>query len=132
MADEMKPQLGSVPSPDPTERTKQDLLREIGGLEKLLDRDLGWLKELMTTRIDGIEDRLERDERHRLEQKADTKANVHDALTAQKEAAAKSEAAFDKQLGEIKTTFATEIAGLRRENRDLRERLGRVESTVTG
>jgi DNA repair exonuclease SbcCD ATPase subunit len=127
MADEMQPQQGSVPSPDPTERTKQELLREISGLEKLLVQRINAVKDKANDRSREIENRLGREEKHRLEQKTDTKTAVDDALTAQKEAATKSEAATNNQLAEIKATFATEVAALRREINDLRGRVGRVE-----
>ena len=167
---------GSVPVPDPTALTTDAIRREMLGLKELLeqrieDRDreiralvtdrneqLKAMRELLTAKIEAevtlTAERFETSERLRLEQKADTKAAVDAALTAQKEAVkeqtiaseraiAKSEAATTKQLEQQQVTFATVSDALRRsidevkeraveENRAIRNSVSEVATTANG
>jgi exonuclease VII large subunit len=133
MAGEMRSQdQGSVPSPDPTERTKQDLLREIEGLKEFMNSRIDAVLDKAVERSREIEARLGREEQHRLENKQDTTQAVDRALDAQRQIAERVERGLDKQLAEIKASMDTTIEGLRRELGDLKDRLGKVESTVVG
>lgn len=126
----------SVPNPDPTSLTTDQLHREIAGL-----------RELMDTRVDEgfqrLEQRFSLVEQWRVEQKADTKEAVQSALTAQKEAVqlqteaseraiAKSEAATTKQLEQLATTFATAFDGVRRDIDGVKERINNVDRRSIG
>jgi uncharacterized LabA/DUF88 family protein len=145
----------SVPVPDPTVLTTDAIRREITTVKDLLDQriedrdrevmglvaernsQLMALRELVLAKIEAevtlTAERFATSERLRLEQKADTKAAVDAALTAQKEAVkeqtiaseraiAKSEAATTKQLEQQQVTFQTVSDALRRSIDEVKER----------
>ncbi len=91
-----------LPIPDPTNLTTEQMLREVGNLETLMNSRMRGMREL-------FESQLMQMERQRIEQKQDTKAAVDDALAAAKEvvktqtqasqlAIDKAEAANDKRM----------------------------------
>ncbi len=105
----MKPMGVSIPVPDPSSLTTEALHREIGTLRDLFTQEIKGLDAEFTCQINAInkikEEKFDRIREHfdlieqaRLEQKADTKEKVDAALSAQKEAAAKSEQSFTKQI----------------------------------
>ena len=167
---------GSVPVPDPTTLTTDAIRREMNALKELLsqrieDRDreevtlnrerteqFDALKEVLTQRLtsmgDLVDEKFASAERQRIEQKADTKAAVDAALTAQKEAVkeqttaseraiAKSETATTKQLEQQQVTVSTAVDALRRaidevkeraveENRAMRTSISEVATSANG
>jgi hypothetical protein len=123
---------GSRPVPDPTELTD----RAIARLERSLTIYVDGKVTSLEARLNGLdrlfEEKFDTLERGRLEQKKDTKDAVDAALTAQKEAVAKSEAAVGKQLEEQQKTSYTAITDLRRSIDDVKERIGEVAQIVNG
>jgi uncharacterized integral membrane protein len=145
---------GWAPVPDPTVLTTEALQREIGALKDLMEQRIIGLRELVESQIaatvsvregqlDSILGRIDLVETQRVEQKADTKAAVDAALTAQKEAVkeqttaseraiAKSEAATTKSIEQLASTFQTAFDGQRRDIDDLKERVGTYEARRGG
>jgi serine/threonine protein kinase HipA of HipAB toxin-antitoxin module len=106
---------GSRPIPDPTVLTTQALRREIEGLKELLIEKIKGEHDLMVEKFEAVE-------RLRVEQKRDTQSAVDAALSAAKEAVAKSETAVGKQLEQQQATSNTAIGDLRRAHEELRDR----------
>jgi hypothetical protein len=145
------PALGSGPGSvsqepylktDPTTLTTEALRREIHLLRELVEAKFDSIKEIEGEKFSSINKRFELVEQQRLEQKADTKAAVDAALTAQKEAVkeqttaselaiSKSENATAKQLEQLGATFQTTIGGVTTIIGDLKERVLRTESITT-
>jgi hypothetical protein len=141
---------GSVPSPDPTILTTQNLQREILAVRELLEFRVNSILALMEekykdcfARFDRQEqqllDRLARIEAQRIEHKTDTQNNVTAALNAQKElvrqettasekAIEKSESTTNKQLEALAENLRTEILTLRRAMDDNKERIQLVDA----
>jgi hypothetical protein len=97
--------------------------------------------DFCSSQFKQIETQLQRFEALRIEQKADTKAAVDAALTAQKEAVreqsesfalavAKSEAATNKQIEQLTLTASTARDDLRRGIDDAKERITDAERTL--
>jgi hypothetical protein len=135
--------VGSTPNPDPTERTREDLLREIANSQALLRSELDGAANVTAEKFNSIETQFSLVERQRVEQKADTEKAVQAALSAAKEAVkeqtaaseraiAKSEAAITKQLEQLNATFTTANQGLSDLFGDLKERVGKIESIKVG
>jgi hypothetical protein len=93
--------------------TTEALHREIAATKELLMQELECVRCEATLKTDAItklkeekfakvQQQFELLERARLEQKADTKERVDAALTAQKEAAGKSEQSFTKQIDSMR------------------------------
>lgn len=133
----------SVPNPDPTALTTENLRREISSLEKLFNEQLGRFAEVSAEKFSSVKQQFDLVEQQRVEQKADTKQAVDAALTAQKEAVkeqttaseraiAKSEAATTKQLDQQSTTFNTLINGVTNAFNDLKERVTKLEAVKLG
>lgn len=126
---------GGPPAVDPTKVTVEyfDKARDqsrvdIQALKELLQAEIRALSNLVTERIKGLEDRIDRDEELRKEQKLDVKERVDAALVAQKEqqqqqvlasekAISKSEtntsellAKTEKQVAELSTTLTDKLA----------------------
>lgn len=127
---------------DPTTLTTQALRREIGLLRELIEAKFDSMKDIQHEKFGAIDKRFDLVEQQRLEQKADTKAAVDAALTAQKEAVkeqttaselaiSKSENATAKQLEQLGATFQTTIGGVTTIVGDLKERVLRTESVTT-
>lgn len=119
--DELPSSRGSRPVPDPTELTTKALEREIARVEERIDD----LKEFVLREFESIE-------RHRLEQKEDTKAAVDAALTAQKESVAKSEAAVSKQIDQLTASIDKTTSDIRRELSEVKERVSETDKKVGG
>src|SRR5687768_9854890 len=102
MPDDATPSQGPQdwrPRPDPTVLTTEALHREVGALRELMEARIGALNLLVESRVQSeigrheekfakVSQQLALVEQQRVEQKADTKAAVDAALTAQKEAVA--------------------------------------------
>lgn len=119
------PDDGRTPIPDPTVLTTQALYREVGALKELLESRVQGLDRLFEEKFEALE-------RSRVEQKKDTQTAIDAALLAQKEAVAKSETATGKQLEQQQTASITAIGDLRRSIDDLKERIGEVAQVVNG
>jgi hypothetical protein len=133
----------SRPVPDPTTLTTDALHREVKALRELIESELQATSQVTFEKFRSIETQLSLVEAQRIEQKADTKAAIDAALTAQKEqvreqviaserAIAKSEAATSKQLEQLTTTFQTAIGGATDAIADVKERVGRIENVKVG
>jgi hypothetical protein len=103
----------TTPVPDPTTLTTEALHREVAAVKEILERQIECVRSEAKLTTDGITKlkeekfskvyaQFELVERARLEQKADTKDRVDAALSAQKEAAAKSEQSFTKQIDSLR------------------------------
>lgn len=153
------------PSIDPTVLTTEALQREILSLRQLLELRVTALREMLAQSTEDLHNlmvselevqsvrceqqfekvglQLKLVEQQRIEQKADTKAAVDAALTAQKEAVAeqttasersiaKSEAATTKSIEQLGTTFNTANDGMRRDIDGLKERVVSAEAQKAG
>jgi hypothetical protein len=141
--DEARPFQGMVgddrrPVPDPTVLTTQALYREVSALQELIEQSIRGTREVIDQQFYKVEQQFELVERQRVEQKKDTKDAVDAALTAQKEAVreqtsasersiAKSEAATNKQLEQLATTFSNTQASLLARIDELKERIVDVD-----
>jgi predicted GTPase len=138
---------GSRPVPDPTVLTTEQLLREVAAVRDFVLVQLASADRLFHTEVDALRELATQQfllvERQRVEQKADTKAAVDAALTAQKEAVQEQTAATDKaiqktetstgeQLKQLATNFRTEMAGLLVSLGDVKDRLVVLESLRVG
>lgn len=123
----------SIPIKDPTERTIEQMLREVANLSDKVNLQLDALKDVIDEKFSSVNKTLALVERQRVEQKADTKSAVDAALTAQKEAVreqttaselaiAKSENAIKEQLAQLTVTFNTANAAQTAALHDLKER----------
>jgi hypothetical protein len=129
----------SRPSPDPTDRTNQQLTAEMQNTRELTGANLKALAELTHERFVAVDQRFVMNEAFRLEQKAETKEALAAALSAAKEAVkeqtlaseksiTKSETATSEQLKQLSTTFDTRIGGVTDSQADLKDRLVSLES----
>src|SRR6185437_5456113 len=136
-------QQGSVPVPDPTLLTTENLRREILGLRELVETKIEALKELTFEKLAKVEQEFDLVERQSVEQNKDTKDAVDAALTAQKEAVkeqttaseraiAKSEAGTNKQLEQLADNFNTTFRGITTTIDDLKDRVRGIEATRVG
>jgi ABC-type Na+ efflux pump permease subunit len=105
------------------------------------DNAIQHLREWITEKFNGIAKEFELVESRRVEQKADTKANIDAALTAQKEsvgeqnksnaaASTKMEASFTKQIEQQAETIAANKKSSDEKNDDLKGRLGLIEGRM--
>jgi hypothetical protein len=126
------------PVPDPTVLTTQALYREVSALQELIEQRIEGATAVIDQQFYKVEQQFLLVERQRVEQKKDTKDAVDAALTAQKEAVreqtsasersiAKSEAATNKQLEQLATTFANTNASLLARLDELKERIVDVD-----
>lgn len=129
------------PDPDPTIRTTEQVLREVGLSREIIETRLNamdkaisllqdftdkqpgvaevaasvlHLKELFQTQLKDRDVRVE-------QVKEDGEKAIAAALQAQKEAVGKTELGFTKELDAVKSNNGAEIVGLRREISDLKE-----------
>ena len=112
-------------------------------MKDLVGLEMERLRDVSSEKFESLFRHLGLVEQQRVEQKADTKAAVDAALTAQKEAVkeqttaseraiAKSEAATTKQLEQLNATFATAIKGVTDLLQDTKDRVGRIEALKAG
>jgi hypothetical protein len=159
--DEQRSGYDSRPIPDPTILTTEALMREVRTLRELVEQRieaLAHVQEEIINRVEaqveghlrldderfmGIDQQFQLVEQQRIEQKADTKAAVDAALTAQKEAGAsqttaseqaitKLETASTRQLEQLTHTFNTEVGAIRREIGDFKDRITVIEALKLG
>ena len=131
------------PVPDPTSLTTEQLDRTIAALKEVLETRLGGMEEVTDEKFISVNERFALVERQRVEQKEDTKAAVDAAFSAAKEAVreqtnaseraiAKSETATKEQLNQLTNTFDTAIRGVTGSLDDIKERVGKIESIRQG
>lgn len=97
-----------------------------------VQKQVGNLKELHQEKFKSIQTQFdERDTRTTQEKEAQTKA-VDAAFQAQKEAAAKSEERFTKQIDQLEQLFRTEINGANTRMDELKDRFNRGEGRGEG
>jgi hypothetical protein len=136
-------QQGSVPVPDPTVLTTENLRREILGLRELLETKLDGIVAVQREKFLKVDQQFELVERQRVEQKKDTQAAVDAALTAQKEAVkeqttaseraiAKSESGTTRQLEQLAENFRTANVGIVTSIDDLKDRVRGIEAVTQG
>jgi len=134
---------GARPVPDPTVLTTEQLLREIGRLEKLLETSINGVEKLVVEKFVSVGSTFTLIERQRVEQKEDTAKAVAAALAAAKEAvneqkdaqeraSTKTETAFDGQLKQLSATFGQWQAGQSTVVDDLKARVVAMESWRLG
>lgn len=132
-----------VTKSDPSKLTTKQILREISTLRELFEMEAKWEEKLRMERLTFVKERFDLIEQSRIEQKADTKAAVDAALTAQKEAVkeqttaseraiAKSESATTKQLEALDSTFSAALKGVIDLLNDTKDRVSKVESVRIG
>ncbi len=127
------------PRPDPTLLTTEQLNRGLLALRELIEAQVNELRTMISghfrlddERLSKIGEQLATIERVRLEQKSDTKRELDAALTAQKEAAQKTEASLNKLFEQITTTYNTGISALTGRVDDVRDRVVAIESGKQG
>jgi archaellum component FlaC len=129
-------------APDPTQRTIDTLHREVAGLREVDSLLIKGIEQITSEKFRSVDTRFELIERQRVEQKADTKAAVDAALTAQKEAVreqtiaseraiAKSETATSKQLDQMTATFTASIGGVTDLLNDAKDRIGKIDTRLS-
>jgi hypothetical protein len=132
---------GAFSKTDPTALTTDSIRREIASLRVLADANLQGEVKILEEKIASLFRMYEVGEKVRIEQKADVKQAVDDALQAVKEAysaqmlaseraIAKSEAAVSKQLDQLQNTFNAGQDGQRRLVDELKERMGETNIRV--
>lgn len=137
------PQPGSVPVPDPTALTTEQVDKAKIELTRLFDEQLHGLSKEIGVKFDWIADQLSTIERHRIEQKVDTKTAVDAAFAASKEASAQQAASSEKAIAKTElaaieqskqqqTTFAAELKGIIGQVSDIKDRLITIEALKLG
>ncbi len=128
-----------TPRPDPTLLTTEQLLREIGALERLLDARFLTLETKMAGHFLIDTERFSKTEEHfllveslRLEQKKDTKEALESALAAQKEAARKQDDATKETISKLSQLLDISARGLSDKVDDLKDRVVRAEASRQG
>jgi chromosome segregation ATPase len=128
---------------DPTALTIDRVLREIGLLRASFALQVKALEELLEEKLKAVDREFALIEDRRKEQKEDTAEAVNAALIAQKEAVReqtmasekaieKSEKSFLSQINALEATLQTSIVSLTTSLTDVKERISRVESRLTG
>jgi hypothetical protein len=125
-------QTGWVPRPDPTLLTTQALEREIEHLRREMELQIGSLGDACEAKFAYIEQRLT--DRTLLVDAAFSASRdaVAAALASSKEAVAKSEGTFNKQLDEMKLTMAAANKGIEDQIGAVKERVTIIESLDRG
>ncbi len=133
----------TVPIPDPTVLTTQQLLREIATSREIVETSIKGLRELHEERFASISNQfIERDVRTE-QASRDSKVAVDAALKAAKEAVeeqnksnalaiAKSEAGFTKQIDQIGILVSTTQKGNDERFEDIKGRLVLLEGVRRG
>jgi len=143
MSEQLPENRGSRPVPDPTILTTEQLDRAIASLKEIIETRIGGMEEIFDEKFISVNERFALVERQRVEQKEDTKAAVDAAFSAAKEAVreqtnaseraiAKSETATKEQLNQLTNTFSTAIEGVNNSIGDLKDRTGKIESIRQG
>lgn len=132
----------SKPVPDPTERTREDLLREIASVRGFVLGEIRHAGELSQERFRAIDSKFDEVARRTAEQKTDTKDALDAALQAAKDAVSLQTEASDKSIAksEAATTKQIDALGIQvdRSNQakdekieDLKERLAALETRLS-
>ncbi len=131
------------PVPDPSRLTTEQMLREVGNVERLLDARLQTIEAVMDERFNSVATQLGLSEQQRLEQKADTKDRVDTAMAAAEKAVREQTISSEKAIGvgqqstaeQLKqtnitlSTVADNLTGL---VNDLKTRVERIENIKQG
>ncbi len=131
------------PVPDPTILTTEQLLREVGNVERLMDARLKIIEAVTDERFNSVETQFALFERQRIEQKQDTKSAVDSALAAAEKAVGNQTIASEKAIGVGQTataeqlkqtniTVSTALGGLTSMLNDLKTRVERIENIRQG
>lgn len=119
------------PIPDPTTLTTDAIERDVTAALALIHAQMKGADELTASHFDFVREEFATVERLRVEQKKDTKDAVDAALTAQKEANAKSELSTKEQLKALADTFGTAIDGLTKQIDNNKDNLGEVDRRLS-
>jgi hypothetical protein len=123
---------GWVPRPDPTILTTEALIREIAHLRELMETQIEGLGDACEAKFEYIEQRL-RDRTLLVDAAFEaSREAVAAALASSKEAVAKSEGTFNKQLDEMKLTMAAANKGIEDQIGAVKERVTIIESLDRG
>lgn len=133
----------SYPRPDPTRLTTEQLVRELGNLERQLLAEVHHRGELTDDKFDGVLQKFSDLEARTLEQKRDTKDALDAALAAQKEAVKEQTLASEKSIIKSETATSERIKGVEGllsttskasddKIDDLKDRVQRLESRAQG
>jgi cobalamin biosynthesis Mg chelatase CobN len=137
------PRVELRPVPDPTVLTTEQLLREITGVITLLKTEIKGNQDSVEIRFKQIEHEFEVIEKHRIEQKVDTKTAVDAALQAAEKAVKEQTAASEKSVIKSETsaaeqskqqyaTFSASLKAVSDTLSDVKERVSRIEATKLG
>jgi chromosome segregation ATPase len=120
------------PVPDPTVLTTEQMLREVAALRREVDLQFKLRLGIIDERFKSVDTQFQLVERQRVELKLDTKTAVDAALAAAKEAVTTNQTSTAEQLKAQAQAQDTAIEALRTNHEDLKERVGKVESTRQG
>lgn len=115
----------NIPVPDPSDKTVEAIAEAVATTRAMLASHMITSDLFINQRFATVDNQFSVVERHRVEQKQDTKTAVDAALAAQKEAATKAETDTNRKLDQIQVSVTTPIA-------DLKERITRIESMGVG
>ena len=115
----------NIPVPDPSDKTVDAIKEAVDLTRGMLASHIITADISLNQRFREVDNKFDDVERHRVEQKQDTKTAVDAALAAQKEAATKAETDTNRKLDQIQVSVTTPIA-------DLKERITRIESMGVG
>lgn len=143
MTDPNHAAVNPPPTIDPTKLTTEQLHREISAAMELLEAKIDRLEEVRDVKFDGVDREFANIEKHRVEQKVDTKAAVDAALAAAKEAIKEQTAAQEKSIIKSETsaseqsklqyaTFTESLKGIDTTVKDLKDRVVKIESQKQG
>ena len=119
---------GSLPIPDPTLLTTQQLQREIILLRRLLFQRVKCLEEITSGKLKVIAVKFKERDRRFKQIDIDNKAAIKTALATTKEAANKTEQSFSNQLEQITTTIRVANKGYDTQINDLKIRITTLET----
>ncbi len=120
------------PVPDPTVLTTAALLREIAALKELLELHINSLTDIVNQKFDNIDTRFQDLDKLRSQTATNNKEALDAALTAQRDSATKTEAAFTKQIDQLQVIVNTISRASDEKVDDLKTRLDLNEGKSKG